>query len=164
MGEGEKRLAQVRVAAETLGAGDEPEVELVFGGGKVGEEFGVVAIRVVDEIAGMDLEKPGKEKTSGVGEMRTGAALDLREIGLADGGFAVAVGLDGADELLLGHGAIEAAEAAFDFTEIPNFVAELHGYCRSQYAIFVKRIYSQKRVLTKNLRDFAAARMHRRIA
>ena len=64
--------------------------------------------------------------------MWAGAALDLREVGLADG-FAAAFGLNGADELLLGHGATEAAEVAFDFTEVADFVAEFHGYCKLQY-------------------------------
>ena len=59
--QGEERLAECGVAAEALGAGDEPEVELVLGGAKVGEQFGVIALGVVDEVAGMNLEKPGQQ-------------------------------------------------------------------------------------------------------
>ena len=141
MREGEKGLAEVFVAAEALGAGDEPEVKLVFGGAEIGEEFGVVALRIVDQIARMHLEESGEEQTSGVGEVRTGAALDLREIGLTEGGFAVGclgIGLNSADELLLGHGAVEAAKAAFDLAEIADFVAEFHNLL--QIAIFISQI------------------------
>jgi hypothetical protein len=136
MSECEESLAEAGVAAEALSASDEPEIEFVLGGAKVGEEFGVIALGVIDEVAGVNLEKPGEEETGRVGEVRAGAALDLREIGLAKGGFAVGcfgVGLDGADQLLLGHGAVEATKAALDLAEIADFVAEFHGYCRSQY-------------------------------
>ena len=85
-------MAEVVVAAEALGAGDEPEVELVFVGAEVGDELGVVALGVVDEIAGVDLEELCEEQAGGVGEVGAGSALDLREIGLADGGL-FAVGL-----------------------------------------------------------------------
>ena len=132
VGEGEECLAEVGVATETFGAGDEPEVELVFGGAEVGEKLGVVALGVVDEVAWVDFEELREEESGGVGEVWACSALDLGEVGLADG-FAVAFGLDGADELLLGHGAVEAAEVAFDFTEVADFVAEFHSYCKSQY-------------------------------
>jgi hypothetical protein len=36
-GQGEERLAEIGVATEAFGAGDEPEVELVLGGAEVGE-------------------------------------------------------------------------------------------------------------------------------
>ena len=88
----------------------------------------MVALGIVDEVAGVDLKELRKEQASGVGEVRAGSALDLREVGLTDG-FAVGrtgIGLDGADELLLGHGPVEASEVAFDLAEITYFVAELH--------------------------------------
>ena len=87
VGEGEERLAEVGVAAEALGAGDEPEVELVFVGAEVGDELGVVALGVVDEVAGVDFEELREEQAGGVGEVRAGSALDLGEVGLADGGY-----------------------------------------------------------------------------
>jgi len=108
----------------------------------------VVALGVVDEVAGVNLEELREEETGGVGEMRAGSAFDLREIGLTEGGLAVGcpgVGLDGPDELLLSHCAIEAAEVALDFTEVADFIAEVHlGLLQiaifiSQFAIYVKR-------------------------
>src|SRR5258708_913401 len=56
--------------------------------------------------------------------MRARAALNLREIGLADGG--VHFRANGADQLLLGHSAIEAAKGAFDLAKVADFLAKLH--------------------------------------
>ena len=138
VGQNKERLAECGVATEALGAGNEPEVELVLDGAEVGEEFGVVALGVVDEIAGVDLEEFGEQKARGVGEVWAGAAFDLGEIGLANGGLAglfagAILLLDGADQLLLGHSAVEAAEITLDFAEITDFIAQLHGYYKSQY-------------------------------
>jgi hypothetical protein len=63
--------------------------------------------------------------------MWAATALDLREIGLADRRLArlLAAGvllLNGTDEFLLGHSAIEAPKVALDFTKIPDFVTEFH--------------------------------------
>jgi hypothetical protein len=58
-GEGEEGLTEAWVAAEALGSADEPEIELVFDAGQVGEELGIVAFGVVDEVAGVDLEEAG---------------------------------------------------------------------------------------------------------
>jgi phosphopantothenoylcysteine decarboxylase / phosphopantothenate---cysteine ligase len=129
VGYGKEGLREIGIPAEPFCSGDKPEVELVLSGAEVGDKLGMVALGVVDEVAGVDLEELRQEQAGGVGEMGPGSALDLREIGLTDGGLAVGgpgIGLDGADELLLGHGAIEAAEVALDFPEVTDFVAELH--------------------------------------
>ena len=136
IGDGEECLREVGVATKALGSGDEPEIEFVLGGSEVRDQLGVVALGVVDEVAGVDLEELRKQQTGGVGEVGACSTLDLREVGLADAAVPVrplGISLDGADELLLGHGAVEAAEVAFDFAEVADFVAEFHGYCRSQY-------------------------------
>ena len=56
--------------------------------------------------------------------MRPRAALDLREIGLADG--APDLLLEQADDLELGELAVEAAERALDLAEVAEFFAEPH--------------------------------------
>jgi hypothetical protein len=146
VGDGEQCTGEIGVATEAFGAGDEPEVELVLGGSEVGDELGVIALGVVDEVAGMDLKELCEEKAGGVGEMRTCSALDLGEVRLANGSAVgrSGIGLNGADKLLLGHGAIEATEVAFDFAKIADFVAEFHLLLQiaifiSQFAIYVKR-------------------------
>ena len=78
LGDGEQRAAQLGVAAKALGAADEPEVELVFEA-EVGEQLGVVALGVVDEVAGVDLEELREQQARGVGEVRAGAGLSICE-------------------------------------------------------------------------------------
>lgn len=77
VGDGEQGLAEVGVAPEAFGSGDEPEVEFVLGGTEIGDEFGVVALRIVDEVARVDLEEFREEETGGVGEMGAGSTFDL---------------------------------------------------------------------------------------
>ena len=70
--QGEERVPEVAVAMEALGAGNEPEVELVLDGAEIGEELGVVALGVVDEVAGVDLEEFASRRR--VGLVRCGRA------------------------------------------------------------------------------------------
>jgi hypothetical protein len=77
IGNSEQGLGEIRVAAKAFSAGDEPEIKLVLGGSEVGDEFGVIALGIVDEVAGVDLKELCEEKASGVGEVRAGSALDL---------------------------------------------------------------------------------------
>jgi hypothetical protein len=123
-GKGEEGVSQRGVTAEAFRTGDEPEVELVLEGTGVREEGGAVAFGVVDEVAGVDLEEAREQEAGGVGEVGAGSGLDLGDVGLGQGGSGVR--LDGADELLLGHGAVEAAEGSLHLTEIAKFVRELH--------------------------------------
>lgn len=123
--EGKEGEAELGIAAEALGAADEPEVELIFESAGVAEELGVVALGVVDEVAGVDLEEFRQDLAGGVGEMGAGAALDLGEVALAKGGAGLLA--EEADELLLREGALEAAEFAFRLAEVSEFFAEFHG-------------------------------------
>ena len=103
----------------------------------VRHQLGVVALGIVDEIARVNLEKLREKEARGVGGMWPRAALDLREVRLADGrtvfataGFGL-IGLligflDGTDQLLLCHCAVEASKIAFDLTKIADFVAQFH--------------------------------------
>lgn len=45
-------VADFRVAGKTLGALQEPDTKLTFGFGQVGDQFGVIALGIVDEKAG----------------------------------------------------------------------------------------------------------------
>ena len=114
----------------------------------------MVALGIVDQIARMNLEKLREEQARRVGEMGAGAALDLREVGLADrGSVLLPVArfcwiLDGADQLLLGHGPVEAAKIAFDFTEVTDFVAEFHIADRNIYIAICNK---SKRVLKESI-------------
>jgi hypothetical protein len=85
----------------------------------------------------VNLEKLREQQARRVGEMGPSAALDLREIRLADrssvfaaAGFGLVgflIGfLDGSDQLLLGHGPVETAKISFDLAKITDFVAQFH--------------------------------------
>ena len=60
----------------------------------------------------------------GVGQVRAGAALNLREVALADG-FAEVL-LDHAGEFHLRQFTVEAADGALHFAEVSKFFTERH--------------------------------------
>src|SRR5437867_879367 len=125
----EKGIADVRMICELLGPADQPEVEIVFERPDVGRQFRVKNLGIVDEIAGMDFEELGERHPRGVRQMWPRAALDLREVGLADRDAHLA--LDRIRERLLGHFAVEATESALDIAEEAELFAESHN--KSQY-------------------------------
>ena len=125
VGELQQRARELDVVGELLRAFAEPVVERSFARAKVGGELGVKSRRVGDEIAGVHLEEAREELTRMMRQMRARAALDLREIRLAEGG--VELGADGADDFLLAHLAAEAAQFAFHLAQRSDFLAE--GHC-----------------------------------
>jgi hypothetical protein len=127
--EPEDRFAQRTVAAELLGALNQPVVEPPFDGPQRGGQLGVIARRVGDQITGVDLEEAREQEPRVVREMRAGAAFNLREVGLAER-FAEFLP-DGGRHFLLAHLASEAAEVALDGSQRPDFLAQRH--CNSQY-------------------------------
>src|ERR1700722_20086499 len=122
--EAKQRFAQIEVIAEALRAVDKPEVELVFDRPQLGNEFGGVAFGIVDQIAGMDLEKLRQDQPGGVREVRARAAFDLRKIRLRY--RCLQVLLYGPDNFLLSHRPVEAPECALDFPEITDLLAQFH--------------------------------------
>src|SRR5947208_9987805 len=108
-------MVQVRVAGKALGTADEPEVELVFGNAEVAEQFVLKTLGIVNEIPWVHLEELRQQHASGIGEVGSRAALDLREIALADG-FAELF-LDQTGEFHLRDVAVEPPKGAFDFTQ-----------------------------------------------
>jgi hypothetical protein len=120
-GDGEQRVMQVGITAEALRPADEPKIQLVFEGADIGDQFVLIALGIVDEVPGMYLEKAREEHAAGVGQVRSNATLDLRDVALADR-LALLL-LDEPDQLLLGQLAIEAAKGSLDFAEVPDFLA-----------------------------------------
>ena len=125
----QQSAAQLRIAAKALRPGDQPQIKLVLvrarmQRARLGEQLGVVALRVIDQVAGMHLEKSRQQQSACVGQVRARAALDLREVRLAHRGAHLCA--DGADQLLLGHRAVESAKGAFDFAKVADFLAKFH--------------------------------------
>src|SRR6476661_3084806 len=73
--DGDQRAVDLRVAAEALGAVDEPEVELVLSPADFRRQLGVESLRVVDEVARVHLEEAREEHARRVRQVRAAAAL-----------------------------------------------------------------------------------------
>ena len=144
---GQKRLAKRGIATEPLRPANQPQIELVLRRAKVGEQLRVISLGIIDEIAWVDLEKLRQQKPRRIGKVRTGPAFNLREIRLADSGFARLLSggvllLDRPDKLLLRHSTVEPAKVTFNLPQITDFVAEFHWLLQiaifiSQFVIFV---------------------------
>src|SRR5262249_23166190 len=80
---------------------------------------------------GMNLEELRQHGTRALGDVRTRAVLNLRNIRLAD---ALAQLLaNRVDQFELGHGAVQAAKRAFDLAQVANFLGERHISYRNIY-------------------------------
>src|SRR4051812_36419813 len=112
---------QVDIARETLGAADEPEIELVLDAPQIADQLVLESFGVIDQIARVDLEKLREQHARRVGQVRAGAALDLREIALADG--LAELLQDEARQLDLRDFAVEPTQGAFDFAQVPELFA-----------------------------------------
>jgi hypothetical protein len=73
----------------------------------------------------MHFEEFGQQLPRGIGQVRPRSALNLRQIALTHRSLKLRP--DCPDQLLLRHGTIQAAKIAFDFPQIPELFAELHG-------------------------------------
>ena len=126
----DQHIADLRIAGETLGTLQQPDIELAFRRAQIRRQFGVIAIRVIHQKAGMHLEELRQQRARGLRHVRTRAIFDLRKIRLADGrpfGTAFAdLFAYGAHQLQLRHGTPETAQRAFDFAQVADFLAELH--------------------------------------
>src|SRR5205807_10151499 len=81
---------------------------------------------VVYQVAGVNLEKAGQQHARGIRQVRAHAVFYLREVRLAD--VLLQFLPERANDLLLGHLAIEAAERAFHGAEVADFFSQAHIY------------------------------------
>jgi len=134
----QQSLAECGIATETFNAADQPQVELIFRRSQIGYQLGVIPLRIIDEIAGVNLEELRQQQPRRICQVRTSSTFNLRQIRLADCSFTSFFTYDifllnRPNQLLLSHGAIEAPETALDLAKITDFVAEFHFDCKSQY-------------------------------
>ncbi len=122
----DQHLADFRIAGEFLRTLQQPDIELAFRRAQVRSQFGVVAVGVVHEKAGMHLEKLRQQRARRLRHVRARSVFDLREIGLADGVALAQFLADGAHQFKLRHGTPQTAQRAFHFAQVPNFFAQLH--------------------------------------
>src|SRR6185436_73339 len=80
----QQRLAQRPVDRELLRPLDQPEIEAVVELVPRLRRQRRVVFEIVDEVSRVDAEEPRQQQARAARQMRAGAALELREIGLAD--------------------------------------------------------------------------------
>ena len=68
--DGEQRVVEFAIAAETLRAGHEPEIEFVFERAEIGDELVLVALGIVDQVARVHFEEFREQHARGVREVR----------------------------------------------------------------------------------------------
>jgi len=112
LGQSDKRLLQLRIAAKALRPSHQPQIELVFHTAQLALQLRRIPLWIIYQITGVHLEKCGKNLPRGVGQVRTSPALDLREIALADRGAGFS--LNGPHHLLLIDRPLQAAQTALD--------------------------------------------------
>src|SRR5437879_11118076 len=141
-------MADLRIACESLRTLQQPDVNLAFYRSQVRSQFRVITLRVIHQEARMNLEELRQQRTRRLRHVRARAALDLRQIRLADALPFAQFLAEGTHQLQLGHGAAETAERSFDLTQVADFFAQLHGRPSSisqiaifilQFAIYVKK-------------------------
>src|ERR1035437_4403221 len=107
-------MLQFRIAPKALRAGNQPQVQLVFHPAQLTLQLGMVALRVVYEVTGVNLEEGGQNLPRGVGQVGPGTAFNLRKIALAQ--LSAGLRLDGPHHLLLAKVAVKAAQTALNLT------------------------------------------------
>src|ERR1017187_3083562 len=117
-------MVRFGVFAETLRPAPQPQVELVFERAHVGDQLVLKPLGIVHQVARMHFEKSCQQHARRIGKVRTRAALDLREVALADG--LSQLFLDQPGHLELRELTVEPAERAFHFAEVAELFAELH--------------------------------------
>src|SRR5262249_37256197 len=99
--------------------------------GHIRHQLGLVSLRIVDQISGMDFEEFRQQHAAGVGQVRARAALDLRKVALAD--RLAQLFLDQARDFELREFAVESAQGSFHLPEIAKFLAQSHIAIRNEY-------------------------------
>jgi len=105
-------VADHRVVSETLGAGEHPLVHRFLQRPHLRGQLLAEPLRIVDQIAGVDVEEAGQRRTGGIGQVRPPSALDLGEVGLAQ--LHPMLALDGVDHGLLGQLPVEPPKGSLD--------------------------------------------------
>src|SRR6266851_5278704 len=117
-------MTYLEIAREFFGAIYQPKVKPILHRAQIAGQFRMVALGIVHQVSGMDLEEPRQQHARRVCELRPRSALDLRQVRLAESSAHLL--LERPRQILLGHLAAEAAQRAFHQAQIAEFFAELH--------------------------------------
>ena len=75
----QQRMLQIRIASESLRTRHQPQIELVFQVAHFAQQFRVVAVGIIHQVAGMNLEKLRKDLPRCVRQVRPRAPLSICE-------------------------------------------------------------------------------------
>ena len=115
-------LAQGVVETKLLRTFHEPEIDMVIAFATRLDRH--VNLGIIHEIAGVHVKEAGQQQTGGAGQVRPRAALDLREVRLADFPFQFVA--DALGDFALGHLPAQAAGCPFEESELRNLVSQAH--------------------------------------
>jgi hypothetical protein len=116
---------ELRITRKLVSSGVKPGVDRGVGSAKLRLQFAGIAWGIVHQESGIDAEKAGQQISGSAGHVRTCAAFDLRQIGLAKAASEFL--LHGQDHLGLRQRAAQTAERPLDRAKGANFVAKSHG-------------------------------------
>ncbi len=127
-------VAHLWVMGKAVRSLHEPLIELALGGAKVAGEVAMEAWGIIHQKAGMDLEKVRQQSAGTVRHVGTRTTFNLGQVRLAQ--RLARLRAKGADDLDLGHGAIQTAQRTFNFAKVADFVSDVHiAICNVYIAI-----------------------------
>jgi hypothetical protein len=121
----QKTATKLWIGGKLFGAGVQPGIDLGVDGAQRGLQLRRVTFRIVHQKAGIDAEETRQQSARAVREVWPRAALDLREVGLAEA--AAHLLLHGLGQFLLRHRTAQTTQGTFYGAERTEFVAESHG-------------------------------------
>src|ERR1035438_4688932 len=105
----------------------------------------------------MHFEEARQQHAGGVGQVRSRATFDLREIGLAQAAAHFFLKRDG--QLLLRHFAVQSAQGGLHQTQVPKFLPEFH-ITISNYNIAICNVKKWIWFIINRLRRLAWGSLH----
>src|SRR5271165_1220446 len=120
----QETAAKLRIGGKLFRAAVEPGIDLGVDRSQRGLQLRRITLRIVHQESRIDAEETRQQRACAVREVRTRAALDLREIGLAQA--APHFALHRLSQLLLRHRTAQAAQGTFYGAERTEFVTKSH--------------------------------------
>src|SRR5580700_960610 len=124
IGNRQKSAAEFRITAKILRRRVQPGVHLGVLDAQVRTQVRLESFRVVHQESGVHLEKSRQQFARAMGHVRPRAAFNLRQVRLTDRFPQLPLHLS--HHFRLGHGASNSAQAAFNRSQVSNFLAQCH--------------------------------------
>jgi hypothetical protein len=122
--DGQEGTTKIRIGGKLFHTGIQPGIYLCVDGAKSRLQLGRVAFWIVNQKTGIYAEEPRQERPRAVRQVRPRAALDLREVRLAQP--APYFALHGRSQFLLGHRTAQTSQGTFHSAKRTEFVTKSH--------------------------------------